>query len=413
MRRSLRTIGPGQAALGAAVLVLVAGVLAGPTLAKRGGGRAVTVSHQPFGSVDGKAVDRYTLQNGRMTVRILTYGGIIQELWAPDRKGHRANVTLGFKTLAGYRSAPYIKSNPYFGAIIGRYGNRIAKGRFTLDGKQYSLDVNNDPNSLHGGSEGFNRKVWAASSFKTGKSAGVRLSYTSPAGEGCTRSMPSTPPCTTGYPGTLKTTVTYTLDTRDHLRIDYTATTDADTVVNLTNHAYWNLAGEGSGTIYRHRLQIRARRFTPVDATLIPTGQIRSVAGTPFDFTRFHAIGARIRRNDEQLVFGRGYDHNWVLDRAAGSTGMKVAARLADPSSGRLLTISTTEPGLQFYSGNFLDGTLYGRSGRQYREGDGLALETQHYPDSPNHPDFPSTELKPGQTYRTSTIYGFSTTGRR
>jgi len=435
MRRSRGTKRLGQVALAAALLALVAGALAGPTLADRspskhqhgkhqgkqqghrthGGSKhgPVSVSSEPFGSVDGQAVDRYTLSNKTMTVRILTYGGIIEELWAPDRKGRRANVTLGFKDLAGYRSDAYIASNPYFGALIGRYGNRIAKGRFTLDGTEYSLDINNPPNSLHGGFEGFNRKVWTAESFQAGRTAGVRLSYTSPAGEGCTQSMPSVPPCTTGYPGTLETTVTYTLDTHNQLHIDYQATTDADTVVNLTNHAYWNLAGEGSGTIYDHQLQIRGSHFTPVDSTLIPTGEIRPVAGTPFDFTRFHAIGERIRGNDEQLVFGRGYDHNWVLDRPAGDTSMQVAARLADPSSGRLLTISTTEPGLQFYSGNFLDGTLYGTSGRQYRQGDGLALETQHYPDSPNQPNFPSTELRPGDTYRTSTIYGFSTVGHR
>jgi aldose 1-epimerase len=406
----------GRFALGAALLALVVGVVAGPTLAHRdkadhGRHGGVTVTKEAnFGTVDGQAVDRYTLSNGRMTVKILTYGGIIQELWFPDRKGRQANVTLGFADVAGYRSDAYIKSNPYFGAIIGRYGNRIANGRFMLDGKEFSLDINNPPNSLHGGFEGFDRKVWKATSFQKHGTAGVVLRYLSEDGEGCTPSRPSTPPCTTGYPGDLDTQVTYTLDKSNNLRMDYKATTTKPTVVNLTNHAYWNLAGEGSGDINDHLLQLNANAFTPVDATLIPTGEIRPVAGTPFDFTRFHAIGERIRGNDQQLLFGRGYDHNWVL-REPRHHGLNVAARLLDPSSGRLLSILTTEPGIQFYSGNFLDGTLYGTSGRQYRQGDGLALETQHFPDSPNKPDppFPSTRLDPGDTYRTSTIYAFST----
>lgn len=396
----------------------VAGGKAGKSGARHHGRHAhksngVSVSKEPFGSLpDGTAVDRYTLSNGSMKAKILTYGGIIEQLWVPDRSGHRANVTLGFKDLAGYLSDAYKESNPYFGAIIGRYGNRIANGRFTLDGNEYSLDINNDPNSLHGGFEGFNVKVWSAEPFETDHSAGVKLSYTSPAGEGCTPSMPSTPPCMTGYPGTLKTEVVYKLDTHNRLHIGYRATTDAPTVVNLTNHAYWNLAGEGSGTIYDHRLKLNADRYTPDDATLIPTGAIDPVAGTPFDFRRFHAIGERIRENDPQLVIGRGYDHNWVLNRSEGDTQLIKAAVLKDPFSGRKLTISTTEPGIQFYSGNFLDGTLYGTSGRQYRQGDGLALETQHFPDSPNHPNFPSTVLRPGDTYHSTTIYGFGTANR-
>jgi aldose 1-epimerase len=436
MRRSLRSMRLGRFALGAALLALVVGVVAGPTLAKRPAAKrdraqpshhgwhgGVTVRKEAnFGTVDGQAVDRYTLSNGKMTVKILTYGGIIQELWFPDRKGRQANVTLGFADVAGYRSDAYIQSNPYFGAIIGRYGNRIANGRFMLDGKPFSLDINNPPNSLHGGFEGFDRKIWdVKKTFQNRDSAGVVLHYFSPGfrppnvvGEGCTPSRPSTPPCTTGYPGDLDTKMTYTLDKWNNLRMDYKATTTAPTVVNLTNHAYWNLAGEGSGDINDHLLQLKADAFTPVDATLIPTGEIRPVAGTPFDFTRFHAIGERIRGNDQQLLFGRGYDHNWVL-QAPKHPGLNEAARLLDPSSGRLLTILTTEPGIQFYSGNFLDGTLYGTSGRQYRQGDGLALETQHFPDSPNKPDppFPSTRLDPGDTYRTSTIYAFSTDHHR
>ena len=388
------------------LVCVLLGVMAASAVAKDHG---LTIEKSGFGTANGQAVDRYTLSNGRMSVAIITYGGIVQRVDVPDRRGNVTNVTLGFKNIEGYLSDAYIKSNPYFGALIGRYGNRIANGRFMLDGKTYSLDINNTPNSLHGGFKGFNVKIWKAAPFKTGKAVGVRLTYDSPAGEGCTPSMPSTPPCTTGYPGNVKVAATYSLDGRNNLRIDYEATTDAPTVLNLTNHAYWNLAGEGSGTIYDHQLQLNADRYTPVDATLIPTGALDPVAGTPMDFRSFHSIGERIRGNFQQLVFGRGYDHNWVLNRRPNDKGRLVeAAALRDPSSGRQLTFYTTEPGIQFYSGNFLDGTLYGTSDRQYRQGDGLALETQHFPDSPNHANFPSTVLRPGEKYTSTTVLDFS-----
>jgi aldose 1-epimerase len=323
-----------------------------------------------------------------MRVRILTYGGILQSVEVPGRRGRSANVTLGFDNLDDY-----VQLSPYFGSITGRYANRIAKGRFTLDGTTYQLPINNDPNSLHGGTVGFDKHVWAATPLHTRDGVALRLQFTSPDGD-------------QGYPGELRTTVTYEV-TRDHaIRMDYLATTSKPTIVNLTNHNYWNLAGEGSGTIDGHQLQLNASGYTPVDATLIPTGAIDRVAGTPMDFRHATAIGARNRDGFPQLVIGRGYDHNWVLDRRDNTyTRLETAAKATDPKSGRQLTVLTTEPGIQFYGGNFLDGTLVGTSGRMYRQGDGFALETQHYPDSPNHANFPSTVLRPGQTYRTTTIY--------
>jgi aldose 1-epimerase len=378
-----------------AVLLAIATVgLLGVSASDAAGSRGhLDVKRERWGTMpNGTVVHRYTLTNGRgMEVKLITYGGAIQSLRVPDRHGRKANVTLGFNSLEGYLNP----GNPYFGCITGRYANRIDEGRFTLDGVTYQLAINNPPNHLHGGNVGFDKRVWDAEVVKGKGAVGVRFHYVSPDGE-------------ENYPGTLDTFVTYTLDRRNNLRMRYQATVEGKaTIVNLTNHAYWNLAGEGSGDINDHELKLRASHYTPVDPTLIPTGAIDPVAGTPMDFTRSTRIGQRIRDNFEQLVIGRGYDHNWVLDRRG--SGLELAARLKDPRSGRVLEVLTEEPGIQFYSGNFLDGTLYGTSGRAYRQGDGLALETQHYPDSPNHPNFPSTVLRPGERYDTTTIYRFST----
>jgi aldose 1-epimerase len=382
-------------------LVFLLGLVTGPAAAEPAiatatGHRAPTITSEPWGEVGGQPVDLYTLTNSRrMTVRITNYGGIIQSIDVPDRRGRTANVALGFDNLDDY-----VTSSPYFGSITGRYANRIANGRFTLDGVTYQLAQNNGVNHLHGGNVGFDKRVWAATPLPGRDSVGLRLRYTSPAGE-------------ENYPGTLTTEVTYTLTNRNEIRMDYHATTDAPTIVNLTNHTYFNLAGEGSGTIEDHVLKLDADHYTPVDETLIPTGEIAPVAGTPFDFTRATPIGERIREAHPQIVIGQGYDHNWVLDRRnPEDTSMMLAARLSEPRGGRVLEVLTTEPGIQFYSGNFLDGTLVGTSGRVYRQTDGLALETQHYPDSPNQPNFPSTVLRPGEEYETTTIFRFSA-GRR
>ncbi len=352
---------------------------------------------------DGQDVYEYTLTNANkrpMEVKIITYGGIITSIEVPDKWGNYENVALGFDNLQDYET-----KNPYFGCITGRYANRIANGRFELDGTTYCLDINNDPNSLHGGFVGFDKKVWEVTKAEAGPDEVVlELHYLSLAGEGFEAAE-----CADGeegYPGNLDVYVTYTLTDDNELVMDYKATTDAPTVVNLTNHTYWNLAGEGEGDINDHFLMINADRYTPVDPTLIPTGELPLVFGTPFDFTVAKPISDGLRSNHEQVVIGRGFDHNWVLARSSPEDeSMFLAASMCEPGSRRLLNVYTTEPGIQFYAGNFLDGTLYGPSGRAYRQGDGLALETQHYPDSPNQPNFPSTVLRPGETYETTTIF--------
>lgn len=364
----------------------------GPTSAPQA---APTITSEPFGQMNGTPVSRYTLANGGLRVRILDYGGIIQSLEAPDRRGHADNVVLGFPTLDGYLASNGFASKPYFGAIVGRYANRIAKGAFTIDGAAFHVPVNNNGNSLHGGTSGFDQKVWQATPQNGADTVGLRLRYLSPAGE-------------MGYPGTLTATVTYTLDRDDRLTIDYGATTDAPTVVNLTNHTYWNLSGESGLGIYDEKLTLNADRYTPTDAAQIPTGQLAEVKGTPMDFTTPTAIGARITDADPQLMNGQGYDLNWVLNRG-DDTSLVPAATVEDPAAGRTLTMRTTQPGIQFYSGNFLTGAYTGTSGHAYRQGAGLALETQHFPDSPNHPEFPTTTLNPGQTYHQTTVIQLGT----
>ena len=352
-----------------------------------------TISAAPYGTLpDGTPVDAYALRNARgMTVKILTYGGIINEIHVPDRSGKMANVVLGYPDLSGYRN----EQDTYFGAVIGRYANRIAKGRFSLGGKTFSLTVNNGPNALHGGLAGFDKAVWRATASAGSGPAVLRLKHVSSDGD-------------QGYPGTLSLQVTYRLNDDDALHIAYDAESDKDTVINLTNHTYFNLAGEASGDVTNQMLTIDADRYTPVDPTLIPTGELAPVDGTPFDFRKSRAIGSQLRDGDPQLLIAHGYDHNWVLNRAAGAPP-SVAVRGVDPASGRTVEILTTEPGVQVYTGNFLAGTEVGTSGKIYRQTDGWTAETQHFPDSPNHPAFPTTELKAGQTYGSETIFRFST----
>ena len=350
-----------------------------------------TMTKGPFGTKEGVQVDLYTLRNAKgMEAKITNYGGIVTSLKVPDRSGQPGEVVLGFDTLDGYLSPEYAKSNPYFGALIGRYGNRIGKAAFTVDGKEYKLAANNGPNHLHGGVKGYDKVVWEAKPLR-GEDPALELRYFSKDGE-------------EGYPGNLTITAVYSLTGDNALKVDFTATTDKDTIVNLTHHSYFNLAGKQD--ILGHEVMIAAERFTPVDITLIPTGELKPVQGTPFDFNSPTAIGARINQDEEQLNFGKGYDHNWVINKAPGELGLM--ARVYEPTTGRVLEVLSTEPGLQFYSGNFLDGTVQGRGGWTYQFRNGFCMEPQHYPDSPNKPQFPPVVLKPGQTYRNTILYRFS-----
>ncbi len=369
----------------------------------------MSISNQAWGTANGHAVTLYTLTNANgMKVDITNYGGVVQSIWTPDRHGKLANVALGFASLSDYvndfQNQPWPASggsgDTYFGSIVGRYANRIAGAEFTLNGNKYPLGSgppcpstptpNNGTNLLHGGPDSYNTQVWGATPFSGAKDVGLKLTYTDP-------------DCKNGFPGTVQNTVTYTLNNKNELGIHYTATTDKPTVINLTNHTYFNLAGEGSGDVFGQLLRINADTYTPVNANLIPTGQLVSVAGTPFDFRHAKPIGQDIRTAFDQLQIAHGYDHNWVLN----GSGMKLAAFAQDPHSGRTLTTYTTEPGVQMYTGNFLVGDLVGTSGHAYRQSDGFTLETQHYPNSPNQASFPTTVLNPGQTFDSTTIYKF------
>lgn len=350
-----------------------------------------TVTTKPFGMVDGKAVSLYTLTNSHgMVVTITNYGGIVTSILVPDRKGKMTDVTLGFDSAEDYVNDP---NGTYFGTLVGRYANRIAKGHLVVDGKTYQLYINNKPNSLHGGKKGFDKRIWSAQPFSTSRGAGVKLQYVSADGE-------------ENYPGKLTTNVVYTLGNDNALRMTYTAKTTKATVVNLTNHAYFNLNGAGNGTILNHRIRINANRYTPIDATSIPLGPLAPVAGTPFDFRRPHTIGERINANNVQIKNGSGYDHNYVLNHSGPS--LIQSAQVYSPLTGIELTEFTTEPGMQLYTGNFLNGKNIGKGGKAYQRRSGFCLEAQHYPDSPNHPRYPTTTLRPGHTYRQTTIYKFS-----
>jgi aldose 1-epimerase len=386
MQQTITKISLAAAALGAAMLVGCSSMKDGSCCGTTTEG---TIMKEPFGKTpDGKSVDIYTLRNTNgLEARIMTYGGALVSLKTPDRNGTIGDIILGCDTLDGY-----MKQTAYFGALIGRYGNRIGHGKFTLDGVNYQLDVNDHGNTLHGGSQGFDKRVWTAKAMPTDRGPSLELTYVSKDGE-------------EGFPGKLKVKAVYTLTDENNLRIEFTATTDKDTVCNLTGHTYWNLAGKGN--ILDHVVTINADKITPVDETLIPTGELMPVDGTPFDFRRPTPVGARIEQVNEQLKFGRGYDHNWVLNKEAGK--LTTAASAWDPTSGRMLEVLTTEPGVQFYSGNFLDGTVTGKGGWVYQFRNGMCFEPQHFPDSPNKPNFPSTELKPGETYSATIEYKFST----
>ncbi|MGA8113102.1 MAG: aldose epimerase family protein [Actinocatenispora sp.] len=350
-------------------------------------GDELSVRSEPFGTMpDGTAVRRYVLGSDRgVQVELLDYGATVHAVRTPDRDGRRANVALGLATLDGYREL-----SPYFGSTVGRFANRIRHGRFTLDATTYQIPVNDGDHALHGGTDGFDRRVWDATEVSGDGTAGVRFTLLSPDGE-------------MGFPGALSVAVTYTLDGRGALTVDYRADTDRPTVVNLSNHTYWNLGGEGGGTALDHLLWIDADRYLPIDAGSIPLGPPESVTGTPFDFRTPTPVGARVRTGTEQIRHARGYDHNFVLN----GNGLRRVATVYEPTSGRQLGIATDQPGLQFYSGNFLDGAITGVGGNTYRQGDTLVLETQHFPDSPNQPDYPSTVLRPGEVFRSRTTLSF------
>jgi aldose 1-epimerase len=368
------------------------GLAAAILLAMAANASAGEASKASFGTTpDGKDVTLVTLTNGHgVTAKVLSLGAALYALDVPDRNGKPGDIVLGYPDLKGTFAMPQ-----YFGNTVGRYANRIAKGTFTLDGKQYHVPVNNGPNSLHGGKVGFDKVIWTVDKVESGAKPSVTLTYVSPDGD-------------QGYPGKVTATAVYSLDDKDELTIEYTATTDAPTIVNITNHTYWNLAGEGSGSVMDQRLMIAADAYLPTDATAIPTGEVRNVAGTDFDFRKAKAIGRDVRdAKDEQIVFGRGYDHNFVISRKEAAQPREMA-RVTDPKSGRVLSLWSAQPGLQFYSGNFLDGTTSGKSGGVYRQGDAFALEPQLFPDTPNHPDFGSARLEPGKTYRNVMTYKFS-----
>ena len=369
------------------------GSIAALSLSASGARAADTITRKAFGQAGGQPISLYTLTNAHgAQVQITNFGGTITSIEVPDRRGRLGDVVLGYDTSANYIAN---KSGTYFGALIGRYANRIAKGHLVVDGTPYQLAINNKPNTLHGGKVGFNLKVWTATPVPAKHGVALALRYTSPDGE-------------ENFPGTLAVKVVYTWTDDNALKIDYTATTDKDTVVNLTNHSYFNLNGAGSGTVLDQRVMFNADRYTPVDAVAIPLGPLAPVAGTPFDFRRPTAIGARINQPNQQLKFGSGYDHNFVLNGYPSGSTPRLAARVYAPRTGRVLTAYTTEPGMQLYTANFLDGTIHGKGGKAYVHRGAFCLEAQHFPDSPNHPAYPTTLLKPGQTYHQTTIYRFS-----